>query len=403
MRLKQAWEIGYGDLKGLEKPENALSILERECGFMSRIENLDHYQQEFSGFGYDPYFDVKEKVRSGQLWLVSNSSLDPLVTEFKTIKGTGKVDVTLSDCLSLGQKINLETVFRDMLAPFGVSNEVAPPPSPTQSKPRKEETADQWFDFTLLLENGEPLPNQDFKLTDSTGKEHTGTTDDQGHARVQNLKRGACELEIIDIEDWRTGRPNMLKEPAKQQAKAKPAEKSKEEEKKEQQTSVAKDEPKNDKETKSKSLEDVLKEVYEYHDSINKKDCGDYVVDVAKELGISNISDLGYESSANQIVDKMMQVGTQYKLSQKSEIEKVLKDNGLIIVGVKSSGITSRETSHGHVGVLRPGNWIQSGSWGSLVPLMAHRVLGETGSLKTGINRGFGSGYKENVVMYHVE
>ncbi len=147
-------------------------------------------------------------------------------------------------------------------------------------------------------------------------------------------------------------------------------------------------------------LTSVLSEVYSDHEAKGINDCGDYVVDVAKVLGVNSIGGLGYGSSADYIIAKASSSGTALSLTDASEIQKIVNAGGLVIMGVTSTGA---EKGNGHVAIVRPSAWVGSGSWGGKVPIIAHRVLGGKPNLSVGSNYAFSSKYKSNVSFYHVK
>ncbi|MCA0891996.1 RHS repeat-associated core domain-containing protein [Microbulbifer agarilyticus] len=147
-------------------------------------------------------------------------------------------------------------------------------------------------------------------------------------------------------------------------------------------------------------LTSALSKVYADHESNGINDCGDYVVDVAKELGVTSISNLGYESSADGIIAHASSVGTALSIGDPSRIQGVVNSGGIVIMGVTSKGAGK---ANGHVAIVRPDAWRGSGRWGGKVPVVAHRVLGGKPSLSVGSNHAFAARYKSNVVFYHVK
>ena len=152
----------------------------------------------------------------------------------------------------------------------------------------------------------------------------------------------------------------------------------------------------------SDELEETLLKNYLHHEAAGINDCGDYVVDVARDLGIKDIGDLGYEASADDIIAKAGSVGETLTIDNAAEIQKIVDSGGLVIMGVTSAGIGDGAI-HGHVAIVRPKAWKLSGQWGGKVPIVANRALGRTPSFTMGSNYAFKSSYKSHVYFYHVK
>jgi len=65
------------------------------------------------------------------------------------------------------------------------------------------ETTPAWVGIQLSDDQGRPLANQAYLITDSKGKEYKGTTDGSGMARLEGLPLGACDVEFPDSEEWK--------------------------------------------------------------------------------------------------------------------------------------------------------------------------------------------------------
>lgn len=144
------------------------------------------------------------------------------------------------------------------------------------------------------------------------------------------------------------------------------------------------------------TLETAIDKVFAEHDQQGRYDCGDFIVDLATELGYSQIGDLGCPASANDIISMAASIGTELFMSDPAMIKRIVNSGGFVIVGLSSS------IGHGHVGVLRHGDWKYSTSWGLDVPMMAHRTLGDPSRSVnfTRISGGFRPG--EGVKFYHI-
>jgi type VI secretion system secreted protein VgrG len=58
--------------------------------------------------------------------------------------------------------------------------------------------SNSWVEFKLVDQNG-PIASERYVLTDPTGKEHAGTVDGQGMARIDQLPPGRCKVEFPDL------------------------------------------------------------------------------------------------------------------------------------------------------------------------------------------------------------
>jgi len=65
------------------------------------------------------------------------------------------------------------------------------------------ETTPAWVGIQLSDDQGRPVANQAYVITDSKGKEYTGTTDATGMARLEGLPVGACDVQFPDSEEWK--------------------------------------------------------------------------------------------------------------------------------------------------------------------------------------------------------
>lgn len=67
-----------------------------------------------------------------------------------------------------------------------------------------EEKKDHWIEIRLVDEQGLPVPNVSYKITDSENKIHEGSLSEKGRAKVEGLKAGDCKVSFpeLDQEVW---------------------------------------------------------------------------------------------------------------------------------------------------------------------------------------------------------
>lgn len=65
----------------------------------------------------------------------------------------------------------------------------SPPPGAVTKCPKKS-----WIEIHLEDEDGNPVPNEEYKIVAPDGSEHTGTVDEKGFARVDGLDPGQCKV-----------------------------------------------------------------------------------------------------------------------------------------------------------------------------------------------------------------
>jgi type VI secretion system secreted protein VgrG len=58
--------------------------------------------------------------------------------------------------------------------------------------------SNSWVEFELVDQNG-PIAGERYVLTDPTGKEHAGTVDGQGMARIDQIPPGRCKVEFPEL------------------------------------------------------------------------------------------------------------------------------------------------------------------------------------------------------------
>ena len=68
-------------------------------------------------------------------------------------------------------------------------------PNSTESKQKKD-----WIEINLVDEIGKPIPGERYKIKLPDGSVDEGTLDDQGHARIDSIDPGSCEISFPDRE-----------------------------------------------------------------------------------------------------------------------------------------------------------------------------------------------------------
>ncbi len=146
MRLVELNQISYGDLKNLTLPSFAVSEIRHEGirEFGGGIWNMQPYVSEFRDTLFDPLGPLIDRILQGELWLVQDGPFFPAILEINTKDdegrpiGGGHIQATLNPQLNLLQSSHLEQVVRNMLQPFGVSNDITPPETTAAPKPKTE-------------------------------------------------------------------------------------------------------------------------------------------------------------------------------------------------------------------------------------------------------------------------
>ena len=111
--------------------------------------------------------DTKEKLKSGKLVVVKLAAPKPPKAKTSQPHSEG-----------------LETVEE---LPGVRDVNLGPPPKP-------EKTLKGWIEITMLHANETPLKNQTFELTDAKGNKHSGTTNSEGIAKIDNIAEGKCDI-----------------------------------------------------------------------------------------------------------------------------------------------------------------------------------------------------------------
>ncbi len=75
----------------------------------------------------------------------------------------------------------------------------SPPPPPVRNCPRKS-----WIEIHLEDEDGNHVPNEEYKIVVPDGTEITGTLDENGFARVDGIDPGQCKVSFprLHHREW---------------------------------------------------------------------------------------------------------------------------------------------------------------------------------------------------------
>ncbi|MFL0799396.1 MAG: hypothetical protein K6L80_03015 [Agarilytica sp.] len=88
-------------------------------------------------------------------------------------------------------------------APKSVMELVSEEPSAgAKPVPLAPETPPGWIELKLLYDDDEPIANEKYWIRDKDGNEYTGTTDEQGMARVKDVTDGYCEIKFPELDGW---------------------------------------------------------------------------------------------------------------------------------------------------------------------------------------------------------
>lgn len=62
-----------------------------------------------------------------------------------------------------------------------------------------------WIEIVLQDEDGNPVPDQEYKITTVDGREVTGVLDAKGKARVEGIQPGNCKVTfpLFDKREWK--------------------------------------------------------------------------------------------------------------------------------------------------------------------------------------------------------
>ncbi len=88
-------------------------------------------------------------------------------------------------------------------APKSVMELVSEEPSAgAKPVPLAPETPPGWIEIKLMYDDDEPIANEQYWIRDKDGNEYTGTTDEQGIAKVKDVKDGYCEIKFPELDGW---------------------------------------------------------------------------------------------------------------------------------------------------------------------------------------------------------
>jgi hypothetical protein len=61
-----------------------------------------------------------------------------------------------------------------------------------------------WIEISLMDAEGNMVPNEPYRIIDPSNSKHEGRLDGNGHARVDNIKPGTCQITFPkrDQEAW---------------------------------------------------------------------------------------------------------------------------------------------------------------------------------------------------------
>ena len=80
-------------------------------------------------------------------------------------------------------------------------------PKPDEHKPEENKDKKSWIELQLVYEsNGKPVAGMSYEVTLPDGKTiASGTTDDKGVGRVENIDPGPCQISFstLDKEAWK--------------------------------------------------------------------------------------------------------------------------------------------------------------------------------------------------------
>jgi type VI secretion system secreted protein VgrG len=78
----------------------------------------------------------------------------------------------------------------------------SPPPDAPTHDPNAEENKDKthWIEVELVDEAGKPVAGRPFEIKLPDGSYYTGTTDDKGKGKVENIDPGSCDISFPDLD-----------------------------------------------------------------------------------------------------------------------------------------------------------------------------------------------------------
>ncbi len=82
----------------------------------------------------------------------------------------------------------------------------APAPPPARTRPPVAlEDLKTWVEIELLYDTGKPVPNERYVIKVPGGATESGTTDENGRARITGIDPGTCDISFPDIDarEWK--------------------------------------------------------------------------------------------------------------------------------------------------------------------------------------------------------
>jgi type VI secretion system secreted protein VgrG len=68
----------------------------------------------------------------------------------------------------------------------------------TKNEENKEKT--HWIEIELVDDAGQPVPGEDIDVECPDGSVASGTTDDKGKTRIENLDPGSCKITFVNLD-----------------------------------------------------------------------------------------------------------------------------------------------------------------------------------------------------------
>jgi hypothetical protein len=91
--------------------------------------------------------------------------------------------------------------------PVGIESPAAEPQAPISKPPKKSSDAPvkTWVAVQLIDDRGDPVPNVPYKVTLPDGSVMTGSLDDQGAVRFDEIDPGECQVSFPEIhsKEWK--------------------------------------------------------------------------------------------------------------------------------------------------------------------------------------------------------
>lgn len=86
----------------------------------------------------------------------------------------------------------------------GTLTEQEVPPLTPPETPEEAEERTAWIEIELVGEDDKPIPGEYYKIITSDNRSSTGTLDDKGKARLEDIKPGTCKISFpnLDQDAW---------------------------------------------------------------------------------------------------------------------------------------------------------------------------------------------------------